>query len=230
MRAGIVASSRAAAGGGSTFVGSDIGYASGGAPITLTLPTVATGDVAVVYAFTEHAFGAPTIAATGYTVRFNERSVSQTDRTHHLAWKALTAGETTVSCTNSGTRGWSASVHVFRGISNATPFDVTTTSTAFDNSIAIASPAITPTTANGVLLLYVGVGDGDITALNAPSTPSGLVLGERGIGASWIDGQQGCAYLLDYGAASTITPTDWAITANASTGESWAASVALRPA
>ena len=132
MRQMMAAAQQQGAGGGLIeLLGESVGYDSLGADIVLSLPTVTAGDVAFVYGYSTHNFGRPTFGVTGYTQSFHEKNGGNDDRSHAGFWKVLTGAESDVTCTFSFAVKWGASVHVFRGVDNTTPLDVTPTRQAF---------------------------------------------------------------------------------------------------
>jgi len=216
-----------------TFVGSDSGEDSGGANITLTLPTHEDEDFGLIYARADEAGTVSVLAVTsasGWTELFSENPTSGRDRVEYMFYKVFTSdSETDPVMTNSTTEEWSASVHVFRNVDPTTPFDTTYQFDSGQNDTTPTNPAITTVSDNAAIVLFQGSTHDDITVAGVPTTPTSLTLGETILGGANDHRGQIAAYKLDVGSAATITPTAWTHTSSPTgTAEYTTVTVALR--
>lgn len=148
--------------------------------------------------------GFPVIATTGSDVSI------------HCFYRKLTsASDTDITLTKASTARMSGVMHLWRGLDTTDPFDADAETDLFVNASYIStSPAITPVTDNGGLILvahYPGPATGFyVTTFGAPATPSGLTQGASFIPNDGSDYQDiTTAYDADYGTAAIITPTKW---------------------
>ena len=219
-----------------SFVGSDSGSQGANTTgITLTLPTHATDDFGIIYGRIDEVGTVPVLSigtATGWTLLDNRNPTSGRDRVEYVWYKKFTSASETNPVMNTDTaRAHSASVHVFRGVDTATPFDATFQFNSGANDTTPVNPAITPVTANGALILFDGATHNDITVAGLPATPTGLTLGEVVLSSGNNHRGQYTAYKLDYGAAATITPTAWTHTSSPTGTAEWSVyTIVLRPA
>ena len=224
----------AAGGGGAiTFVDSDVNDAEPGTSLALSF-TCQEDDYALIYARSDEAgtVNVMTINGGGWTGIDNRNPTTGRDRVEYLFGRVMDGTETTVTVDYTVSEEISASIHIFRGVDTTTPLDVSVVFDAGANNATPTNPAITPTTANGALVLFSGQTVNDVTTPGLPTTPTGLSLGETVHGASTSNHRGQCtAYKLDYGSAATITPTAWTHTVSApSVAEYSSWTVALRPA
>lgn len=121
--------------------------------------------------------------------------------------------------------GGSVSIHVYRGVDQSTPFDVTSTTATGINSSLPDPPAITPSTAGAVVVVAAA---GTAPTLTVNWTTSGLSGVVQSVGEDTSDGRS----MLGY--ATWISgPVDIAkfTGGGTTTDRSWAArTMALRPA
>ena len=215
-----------------TNVGAASGNSQTTGDITLTLPTHQADDFAVLVV-NEVEGGNPKPShsintATGWTKHRTDNGIAGTDRQTTIFYKKFTSSSETdpaVASSKEGNR--CCFVRVFRGVDTTTAFDVTETFADTQDDYDAPAPAITPTTANGALLLVWNAAGGGIDSHGAPSTPSSMVGGE----SSFADSiNQFDAYLLDYGSAATITPGVWGNSTSGGGPDSSNYSIALRPA
>jgi hypothetical protein len=231
--AGILSQQAAPAGGGITFVDSDVNHTDPGTSLSLSF-TCAEDDYALIYARSDESGSINVISINGggWTTIDNQNPTSGRDRVEYLFGRVMDGTETSVTVDYTVSEQISASIHIFRGVDTTTPLDVTQVFDSGANDATPTNPAITPTTANGCLVLFSGQTVNDVTTPGLPTTPSGLTLGETVYGASTSNHRGQCtAYKLDYGAAATITPTAWTHTVSSpSVAEYSSWTVALRPA
>jgi len=231
-----------------TFVGgyaaSDGGSGNTTDPATMVLPTHQSGDVG--YLFAGHTISGTSysafVAVSGWTSLGTVEWTAGSDGQVELWRRVFTSSSETNPVVNTDVSGRkSASVLVFRGVDNTTPEDVTVVGANQSNLTNSTNGAITPTTNNGGLVLFqyhLGAASSQLATLGAPTTPTGLTLLSSGSG-SLVAGANhrdlAAAYKLDYGTASTITPTAWTHTvvgspSNEDEAETGAFTIALRPA
>ena len=214
-----------------THIGQDSEQNASGntADMTFTLPSHATDDFGIISATVRNTGAAVAIgAASGWTeLRSDTNTTGDTTVTYIWYKKFTSASETNPTITIDLGRNRAFIGHVFRGVDTTTPFDVTEVFTKISNASNPTNAAITTANANGCLLLTMGNTNGELTALGVPATPASLTAGaEAFAGGSSVD--MASCYLLDYGAAGTITPTAWTNTVTSSTGEAPCYTVALR--
>lgn len=138
--------------------------------------TAAAGDlVLVVSGWAGTADGNPGVTTVGYTEITDIYSNDTRDTNMSVAYKKLSSAETSVIVSASGITGSGscAIACVYRGVSSTNPIDVTsTTATGLDTS-APNPPAITPVTANTLIVatgLGSWIGGGGVSGVATPPT------------------------------------------------------------
>ncbi len=228
---GILASSRPAAATGITYVGDDSGHVNTGTSIALTLPTHATDDFAVIYAYGDRTSANISISvATGWTELVDENHTAGRARRNGIFYKKLTsASETNPTVSFSVSDDYSALVMVFRGVDTTTPLDATYTSGNGTDTLSPTAPAITTVTNNAAVLTFCGLTHSELTAYGAPS---GYTLGpntvSNTVGVAHLN--SGAAYLLDSGTAGSKLGIAWSNSGTLSTTDYSVYTLALRPA
>lgn len=216
-----------------TFVGSaSAQQGSNTTSITLTLPAHQADDFALAYGRADEAGTVPVldISTAGWTLLHNANPTSGRDRVEYVWYRRFTSGsEANPTMTISIAQEHSFSVHVFRNVDTVQPFDVTFQFSSGQNDTTPVSPAITTVTDNAAIILFHGATHDDISVAGVPATPSGLTLGETILGGTNDHRGQITAYLLDAGAAGTITPTAWTHTSSPTGTAEWSVyTIALR--
>lgn len=204
-----------------TFVGSaqnsEDGSTTGGLTVTLS-GSYQADDLALMTAKSRYDGTAPALTvgtATGWTKHRQDDSTIGQDNCIALFYKFLTSGSETDPVFNTDiAKPRGVAVHIFRGVDTVTPFDVTETTNTGSNTANPTNPTITPANPNGLLLLFHSFTHDDHTVIGAPTTPSGLTLGESRTSSGQTMQGFANAYKLDYGAAGLITPTAWTHTAS----------------
>lgn len=125
-------------------------------------------------------------------------------------------------------RGSTLIIHVFRGVSQATPLDVTAVTAAGLNSILANPPAITPLT-NGSTILSAGAGAHGTTNVESYSSSDLTSFLSRARGT--IFSHLAAAGLQEDWANGTVNPAQFTFSAADDITYSWVAmTIALRPA
>lgn len=191
------------------------------------------GDIIIVVnAISASADQASGVTTAGYTELVDIAGNDTYDANLSVSYKLSDGSETTVSVLtaneNVSDYGAVGIVHVWRGVNQTTPIDVTTTTATAGNGGQPNVPSITPVTA-GAVILGCGAGSGTNASI-AFLTATGLnhVVSERqtalisacvGIIAAYTDWTSGAYDMAQFGGGSTSLSTSWA-----------AAAVVLRPA
>src|SRR3990172_2402731 len=191
----------------------------------------AQGDIVIVINMIANTTnGNPGVGTAGYTeIADLYRGNDTYDTNLSTNYKVMSASpDTTASCNpSSGSSIASDCVAmVFRGVDNATPLDVTSTSAVGNNAEDVNCPAITPVTSGAVVVCTGGAAGASVdTTPTAPTGYSGSTYvqtdpGRAGAAVAsyknWTSGAEDpAAYVMDLGTASA---------------NSWAAiTLALRP-
>ena len=209
-----------------TLVGTGENSVIGGTSLSVTLPTLAAGDVVYVFMFERGVSGPPDPSITsGYTPLYNNAGVGSTYR--NACWRKVMGGtpDTTFDLS------WGASVNAaaiavcLRGVDNTTPEDATTTVSAYTATSGAQpnSPSITTVTNNAWVISSVGFGFGD----TAITPPSGYTIREENAitSSNTLTVAAASKEITTAGAEDPGAWSDFAATAQ------WqAASIAVRPA
>lgn len=133
-----------------------------------------------------------------------------------------------ISPSDAVTNARAVAVHVFRGVDQTTPIDVTATTASGINSFLANPPSITPTTA-GAWILACGGGAGQ-TVSGSGYTATGLTAFTTIGSADSYDALVGAGY-YDAWTSGAYDPSAFTGGGTDSTDNSWAAlTLALRPA
>ncbi|MFA5360351.1 MAG: Ig-like domain-containing protein, partial [Patescibacteria group bacterium] len=115
----------------------------------------------------------PGVGTAGYTEVADLYGNDTYDANFSVNWKIMGGTpDTSVSCNGSGStlNGAVCVAHVWRGVNQTTPLDVTSTNTVGTNSPVPNSPAITPITAGAIVIATgLGVGTAGDTSVTAPT-------------------------------------------------------------
>jgi len=198
----------------------------------------AAGDIVIVVTgWASTANGNPGVTApTGYTEVYDGYANHGTQRDANLSvsYKIMPGTpdtSVTVSGFNNAANGGATAVHVWRGVDQTTPMDVTPPSspagvTAITGSRP-DSPAITPLT-SGAVVLAVGLGTGAATP-TAMTAPTGFINGRSVIGTGTTMGAVANIASQAW-AGGAVDPAAWT-GGTTSANDSWVAgTLALRPA
>lgn len=194
--------------------------------------SAAAGDIVIVVTgWASTTDDNPGVTTAGYTELADLYSNDTNDANLSVSYKLMGGTpdtSVTVSGPNSATNGGATVVHVWRGVHQTTPIDVTTTTASAQiNGANANAPAITPVTA-GAVVIACGGGTGPTTQAAPSATPSGL-FNQVAVNG---DGSTRDFYAVVASAAWTsgaLDPATWTA-GTSSTSESWAAAtVALRP-
>ena len=218
---------------GITFVGSAALGSIVLGNVTIPLPVgIAPGDIVVVAVGRTATVGTFKVVTSGYTQVTHLTADDGADARLLVSYKIMSDPPDTdvvVSGPYTTNRGHGCVLHVWRGVDQTTPIDVTpTTATGINTGIA-NPPAITPVTDGAVVLCAA------YAAIDYPVTPSwGVPVGwENGVTwsqyASAEPGEAGMAS-LPWSGSGAVDPGTF-VNGNTDTGNSWAAvTLALRPA
>lgn len=220
---------------GITYLGGDAEYIASptATAITLTLPSFATNDFAIIFYFSDDSTATDTYSdittPSGWTQSFTP--VSDTggrDRKIYAWHRKLVGGDSnpSLAVSNATYRNRAATLAVFRGVDTTTPFDATPTTSFGQNNATPNAQAITTVTDNACVAIFMGVGSSTITTW-AGGAPSGYTLGE------WASGNfasAAAAYLLNAGTAGVKSPGSWTPTGADGTDEHADCTFALRAA
>lgn len=194
--------------------------------VSLTSISLMSGDLIVVgigcTTISDRAISTP----SGFTELFDLYANDNLDANLAVSYKVSDGTETSITVTGAGAADYGAVsvVHVWRGVDQATPIDVTSTTATITNTGVPDPPSITPITRGAVILGFGYATAG--TTLTAPSGTSNSVglraLATNGSGfgivcshTAWTSG----AYDMgNFGGSTT------------NTNSCCAAAVALRPA
>ena len=179
---------------------------------------------------------------SGYTEDLNWNYVGGgNDWEMSVVSKVLSGTETEPTFTPTNSSVINILTFILRGLDLSVHYDVAITTQNYvndnpapsDGTVLGPCPAITPTTDNGALILVAyaaGSGTSVMTAFTAPTTPAGLSKGP-----SVTPGNNYCnmisAYDMDYGSATTFTPSVWGVTTGGGgLSETGHITIAIRPA
>jgi hypothetical protein len=200
-----------------TFVGSDSGNATSG-NISLTLPSVNAGDLAVIFMYTDQDTGTHSISTSGWTNLLDTLTSTGRDMHTSLWYKFVSGSESNPTAQQSGSEEISASVHVFRGVDQTIPPYVTI---ATDDNIAEPSETDTPADIDTYFDAALGLRIMALTHDDVTSrgTPTGYTDGEGVFGGAADHRQQFVAYDLDLGTAGTKSAPTFDHVLNNNVGE-----------
>jgi hypothetical protein len=169
-----------------TYVGGNTASGAGNTNITISLTaltggsgsTALEGDIVIValnYSGNTNANVPPSLVTSGYS-SIASLFVDDSNETNLVVARKImgstpdTDVEATVSGGSSG-RYYTGVVHVWRGVDQTTPLDVTSTTNTGTNSSAADCPSITPTTSGSVVLAVGGnaIANGAYGINGAPS-------------------------------------------------------------
>lgn len=203
-----------------------------GTSLTIAAPaSIADGDLLI---FTG-AISNPITGLTppgGWTTVVNETSpAAGTARGLCVAYKIASSESGSYTFTADASRNRAGAIHVFRGVDNASPLDVTFAAGSHqsesENDETPANASITTVTDGAVVFLSGMISADDVTAAGAPT---GYTLGQNGVGSSYNDRQFYTAYKT-VATAGAESPGSWTNTGNGTNiGDSINVTVALRPA
>ncbi len=220
-----------------TFVGRTTAAQSAAGSVSLTglaggsntSPSI--GDIVIVslaVGFDTAASTSP-LGITGYTVIANlsSRAAAGDDLYYYTGYKVLTAADTSFTTTGfNSTNGGAVAVHVWRGVDQTTPMDVTRTTTNTIVGAFTSGPAITPVTENAMILSMVALGsdqsgrtwtNGSLSNVISGADPTSGQDSHTAIGSKlWTGG--------------SFTPTGWSSNDDDGTSSGAAVTIALRPA
>ena len=197
--------------------------------LSLANLTLQQGDLVIVSTGFVHTSNRdPGVSTTGFTEVADLYANDTRDANFSVNWKLMGATpDTVVACNGSGTatNGAVAVAHVWRGVDQDSPMDVTATTATGTNSSNPNSPAITPVTA-GTIVISTGLGTGS-SADASIAAPTGY--------SNQIDISVDPGNAATVGIASKVwvsgteDPTAWT-NWNTKTTDSWCAvSLAIRP-
>jgi hypothetical protein len=161
-----------------SYVGGQTGSAINGGTISLSLTslsggsgsTAQAGDIVIVSVGKgSNGASVPTLSSSGYTQISGLYANDDYDANLLTTYKIMGGTpDTTVEIAGSGNAGYglTAIAHVFRGVHQSTPLDVTATTATGTNTGRPTPPAITPTT-SGSLIVCIGANsayDGTISS------------------------------------------------------------------
>jgi hypothetical protein len=195
---------------------------------------LASGDLLMLIVSNDGQFGAVSLTATGWTTRIDHNLETAPDgQTSWVLWKIASGSEgstVTGSATNTTNNQVVVLAFCFRGVDNATPFDVadatTTETSAIDSPAAASVSGITTATANAcVLQVWCWDNTGGTPSTSRTSLTSGFSeIGEIALG--WSEVTAATKIFSSAGATGSISIT-WTLTSG-HTG--WfAITMALRP-
>lgn len=188
------------------------------------------GDIVIVSTgFASTTDGNPGVNTSGYTELADLYQNDLRDANFSLNYKIMgSTPDTSVEILGSGDsiRGATTVIHVWRGVDQITPMDVTPTTATSPNSSNVDSPSITPIT-SGAVVITTGIGT-TLSVDNAVTAPTGYtnvvqISTDPGTATTSVIASKAWTS----GAEDPGAWTDW----DTSSSESWAgATLALRPA
>jgi hypothetical protein len=193
--------------------------------------TPAANDIVIVaYAIGANSSLNPQMSISGYTNAFSQIFVTDTQSTEFsVSYKIMTTTPDTSftrSQTGNTQHGGAIAVHVWRNINLTTPLDVTPTTNTRQNTVLVDPPAITPATANTVII--VAGGGAHLTGSNY-NTPTYLNNFLATVGNDTVDASVGMGSNSSWTSGS-YNPAAWTFGGTDSTNYSCAsATIALRP-
>lgn len=219
-----------------TYVGGDSagGDSSTTTTLSLTLPTVSDDDFALLWYYSDGAGNtgiyAEVTTPTGWTLDSTQSNTGGRDRQTSLFWRRLVSSDSSVDLVNSNgaSRARGAILMVFRGVDATTGLDVSPQYSFGQNDTTPSSPSITPVSANGAIVSFIGFNAGASRSVTWTGTqPSGYTLGpDSSSDRAWAAG----AYLLDDGAADATGALTWSPSGINSVDENGCSTVSLRAA
>ena len=170
------------------------------------------------------------MSVSGYTsvasIVSDPSTASGDDLLFTVAYKRLTASDTSISVDGARADATTYAVHVWRNI-NATPIDVSST-TVFDVLGIATPPSITPVTTGAVILSIMGLGSDTANATFSNSSMSNLVTA----GDPSLLNQESSVAIASaiWSGSGSYTPTGWSTSDGDATLSGAAVTMALRPA
>ena len=198
--------------------------------------TPSSGDLVLI----SYSIGTPSdldfsarVSTSGYTL-ITELFSSDSDAINMAVYKKIMGAtpdsSVAVVGTESSTVGCAVNIRVFRGVSSTNPLDITTaTATGIDTG-DVNPPAVTPITANNVIVVFGATGIGGTPRTYTTSSTAYLSnFTQRTASGSSFSCITGSGYLTGQPSGISYDPSIWAASL-ANTAYSWAAAtIVLRP-